>query len=428
VTVNPDAALGYWPSRWPAEDGGARRTQAPRSGRGLDIQPGEGLTIVSRDVPAATMVVLRDPGEAYLLRHTGGADAISWVERIDPESLEPIERSPDLPGGPAWPGGVAVHANGSLYVVFGRHAHRLGPDTVPIAARALPRDRPYNSFVVLPDGALVTKDFGGALPGGAPPPSEPTELLVLEPEALEIVARLVLPERSIARLSADGNDIYVVGDSTLFRVRWDGTALALDERFAARYRTLPGQTYGWDAVIDAGAAWFLDNGDGSERYAGTFRGQGISSASLHLVRVDLATGTVALTEVCGAPNGVIANPPAIDPQRRIALGYDSGNGVLAAFSFTDDGVLEPLWTRLQNHACHPLCFPDTGELVTGDHDADRMMDQVVVLDIETGTEIARADTGSPVQSVLFPAAGFDRDLYLCSFTTLTHVHIGRVGA
>ena len=430
MTVEPDAALGYWPSRWPAEDGGARRTQAPRSGRGLDIQPGETLAVVSRDVPAATMVVLRDPGEAYLLRHTGGADAISWVERIDPESLESIERSPDLPGGPAWPGGVAVHANGSLYVVFGRHAHRLGPDTVPIAARALPRDRPYNSFVVLPDGVLVTKDFGGALPGGAPPPSEPTELLVLEPEALEIVARLVLPERSIARLSADGNDIYVVGDTTLFRVRWDGTALALDERFAVRYRTLPGQTYGWDAVIDAGAAWFLDNGDGSERYTGTFRGQGISSAPLHLVRVALATGTVALTEICGAPNGVIANPPAIDPQRRIALGYDSGNGVLAAFSFAHDPAgdtgLEPLWSRPQDHACHPLRFPDTGEVVTGDYDAERMMDQVVVLDIQTGTEIARADTGSPVQSVLFPAVGFDRDLYLCSFTTLTHVHVDRV--
>jgi hypothetical protein len=30
--------------------------------------------------------------------------------------------------------------------------------------------------------------------------------------------------------------------------------------------------------------------------------------------------------------------------------------------------------------------------------------------------------------VLFPAAGFDRDLYLCSFTTLTHVRVGRVGA
>ncbi len=68
-------------------------------------------------------------------------------------------------------------------------------------------------------------------------------------------------------------------------------------------------------------------------------------------------------------------------------------------------------------------FPDTGELVTGDHDAERMAEHVVILDIETGEELARAETGSPVQSVLFPCAGFDRDLYLCSFTTLTRVSV-----
>ena len=36
----------------------------------------------------------------------------------------------------------------------------------------------------------------------------------------------------------------------------------------------------------------------------------------------------------------------------------------------------------------------------------------LVLDIETGAELARVDTGSPVQSVVFPAVGFDRDVLL----------------
>ncbi len=220
--TGPAVSSGYWPSRWPGEDGDPRRTQAPRTGAGLGLRAGERLEVVSRDVPVATMVVLRDPGEAYLLRHTGGDDAISWVEQIDPESLEPIGRSPDLPGGPTWPGGLAADANGSLYVAFGCHVHRLGPDAVPIATRRLPRRRPYNSFVILPNGHLATKDFGGTLPDGTPPPLEPAELLILEPDGLEIVARLSLPEPSIARLSADGNDIYVVGDASLFR--GDGTA------------------------------------------------------------------------------------------------------------------------------------------------------------------------------------------------------------
>jgi hypothetical protein len=77
------------------------------------------------------MIVTRDEGELFLLRHTAGDDAVSFVERIDPRTLAPEGRSPDLAGGPAWPGSMAAHANGSLYVVFGRHAHRLDPDLVP---------------------------------------------------------------------------------------------------------------------------------------------------------------------------------------------------------------------------------------------------------------------------------------------------------
>ncbi|MFO7591571.1 MAG: hypothetical protein R6X23_11855 [Acidimicrobiia bacterium] len=417
---------GYWPSRWPGEDGGPARRQRPATGTGLAIAPGERLDVVSRDAMASTMVVLRDPGEAYLLCHTAGDDAVSWVERFHPETLEVLERSEDLPGGRTWPGGIAAHANGSLHVVFGRHAHRLAADCTRLATTELPRAAPYNSFVVLPDGHLATKDFGGLLPGettetrGDIPPAE---LLVLEPDRLEIVARLELPEPSVARISADDADIYVVGVDHLLRIRWDGTRLALDADFQPRYRTLDGQTYGWDAVLDAGAAWFLDNGAGSEGYAGTFRGRGISPAPLHLVRVDLASGAVGLTEICGRPFGVVANPPAIDAGRQIAVGYDSANRVLAAFDFDDAGATSPRWRREQDHACHPILFPDTGELVTNDHDAERMMDQVVVLDVETGEERARADTGSPVQSVLFPAPGFGRDLYCCSFTTLSRVTV-----
>ena len=418
----------YWPSRWPGEDAGASRLQAPwpvaGSPAGLGITPGQQFEVVSREAMATTMVVLRDPGEAYVLHHTMGMDTISWVEQIDPETLEPLRRSVDLAAGPMWPGGMAVHANGSLYVVFGRYAHRLAPDTSVIASRELPRNRPYNSFVILPDGHIATKDFAGERPLRDPNVENPpnSELVILEPNGLEIVARLTLPEASIARISADGNDIYIVGENSLMRVRWDGT-LTLDTAFDGRYRTMPGQTYGWDAVLTDGAAWFLDNGDGGTNYMGTMRGCGVSEAPLHLVRVDLADGAVSLTEICGLPMGLVVNPPVIDPQRRIAVGYDSSNGVLAAFSFDEAGNTTPLWSREQNHACHPLLFAETGELFTNDHDATRFMDQFVILDITTGEEKLRADSGSPAQSVLFPAAGFGRDIYLSSFTTLSRLSL-----
>lgn len=400
---------------WSYEDGGARRTQTVAGG--LGIRPGEQLTVTTRTAPVCTMVIAGHQGDLFLLRHTAGDGAIAIVERIDPITLEPLAQSPELAGGPVWPGGMGAADDGTLYVVFGNHAHRLDAELAVVASRALPRDRPYNSFVTLPDGHLATKDFAGSRPGltVTADQREPCELLVLEPEALEVVDRLVLPEPSVARLSADANEIYVVGDKSLLRVRWDGMRLDLDDTFTARYLTLAGQTYGWDCVIAAGAAWFLDDGDGSESFTGTLRGHGVSTAPLHLIRVDLATGEVMMTEICGLPGGLVANPPIVDERRNVVVGYDSGNGILAAF---DLDTLAPRWHRDQNHASHLLLHAGTGELVTGDH-AD-----VVVLDIAAGAELARVDSGSGMQSVLFPAPGFGRDFYCCSLLTVTRVAVG----
>jgi hypothetical protein len=399
---------------WRYEDGGPKRTQTVRGG--LEIGPGDHLEVTTRTAPVTTMVVGRGEGELFLLRHTAGVGAIAQVERIDPHTLEPLAQSPELSGGPVWPGGLGAHDNGSLYVVFGNHAHRLDADLRVLASRTLPRERPYNSFVPLPDGHLVTKDFGGSRPGLTVGPDDraPCELVVLEPDGLEIVARLTLPEPSIARLSADGLDVYVVGDTSLMRVRWDGSALTLDDSFRAAYRTLDGQTYGWDCVIAAGAAWLLDDGDGSERFTGTLRGNGVSICPLHLVRVELVTGEIAMAEVSGRPGGLVANPPLVDERRGVVVGYDSGNGVLAGF---DIDTLTPRWRRDQDHGSHLLLYEDTGEVVTGDHT------DIVVLDITTGHELARADSGSGLQCVLFPTPGFARDFYVCSMLTVTRARV-----
>ena len=88
-------AGAHGPSAWPAEDGGPRRLQVPHGPvRGFGLVPGQQLEATSRMAIASTMVVLRDPGEAYLLCHTGGDGAHSWVERFDPVTLEVLERSP----------------------------------------------------------------------------------------------------------------------------------------------------------------------------------------------------------------------------------------------------------------------------------------------------------------------------------------------
>lgn len=406
---------------WSTEDGGPRRLQWVDGAR-LVIAAGETLQVTSRSMMVVTMVVVASPDDVFVLCHTGGDSAVSWVERVHPETLETLATSEHLAGGPAWPGGTAVHPNGDIYVVFGNHAHRLNRSLQVVASRELPRIRPYNSFVVLPDGHLVTKDFGGSRPGNEmEEPFVPTQLVVLEPTGLNIVATLDLPEASIARLSANENDVYVVGTSSLWRVRWDGESLHSDG-WRAEYRQLQGQTYGWDVVIADTDAWFLDNGESTHKFAGTLRGVGTATAPLHLVRVNLASGRVSLHEICGLAGGVVANPPLVDEQRQMVVGFDSGNGVLAGFSY-DETKVRKVWSVEQNHGSHMLLYPESGEFVSAHYDQERGVEQVVVRDISTGREIARADTGSPIQSVVFPACGTRRDFYWCSMLSLNRVTV-----
>jgi hypothetical protein len=440
---------GLWPGPWPAEDGGPLRTQQPHTLKGLAMRPGERLELTAvRDAFATTMVILRDPGEVYVLRHTLGRRPLSdpvvaWVERIDPLTLEPVQRSPDLPSGPFWPGGMAAHANGSLHVVSGNHCHRLSADLQLLETVRLPGERPYNSFVVLADGTLAMKDFDRET-------REQATLILLDPDTLERRCDDVpLGESSIARLAADGNDIYVVGVQSAFRLQWDGTTLERDHGWGAPYLQA-GQSYGWDPVIAGGQLWFMDNG--AHDFVTTMQGAGIAPGPVHLVRMSLNDPQdIEKVEICGAARGTVTDPPLYDARRQIAIAYDSGNGVVQAFGF--DGELTPLWRRELAHAAHMVLYADTGELVLHDFkgpainrtrigravsrraaflmQSPRMRragarasrDEVVVLDIETGAERGRAAVPSLMQSVVFPAPGFGRDIYWCSMTSLARVAV-----
>jgi hypothetical protein len=439
-----------WPSRWPAEDGGATREQACPLATGLRISAGERLELSARrDAFASTMIILRQPGEVYVLRHTLGRRPLRdpsecWVERLHPHTLEPVDSSPRLPGGPFWPGGLAAHADGSLHAVHGRHCHRLSAALEPLVTRQLPHARPYNSFLALQDGTLVMKEIDRDL-------HRPAHLCLLDPATLEPCGPgEVLEEPSIARLSAEGNLLYVVGATTVWRYHWDGRRLRRDDDWQLRYHGGPAHSYGWDPVISGGHVWFLDNG--AHDYSSTMRGAGLASGPIRLIRVSTSDcADVEAVEVSGAARGTASNPPVYDPGRRIAVGYDSGNGVVQAFRF--DGRLAPLWRAELDHAAHMILFPASGELVLHHHRGPRLArtrlgrrfgqaasglarspgvrealarraaDEVVVLDIETGQEKARCPVPTMFQSVLFPAPGFERDIYWVTFSTLARLEV-----
>jgi len=308
-----------------------------------------------------------------------------------------------------------VHENGDLYVTFGRWCHRLDAECDVVASRELPRAMPYNSLLALSDGNLVMKNF---VRDG----SSKSYFTMLDSDRLEPMGpEIEVPEGSIARISRDidesGEYVYVVGDHTFFRYRYAGGVLALDDNWRYMYRTLPDgeQSYGWDPVIADGSAWFLDNGD--NQYRGNFRGGGVTSGPIHLHRVSTSDRSDReMFAPFGLPHGTVANPPLVDASRKIVVAYDSGNSRVAGFRSGEGGYVR-LWEHEFGAGNHFVLFADTGEIVVNDHDGST--EHVVVLDIETGAEKGRAATGSAFQSVVFQAPGWDRDVYTCTFSTLS---------
>jgi hypothetical protein len=408
---------GYLDTPWPAEDGGAARLQVPNGGAGLGLRLGESLRATAVTRVMSTMTVLGAPGEVYLLTHSAlrarwGLPTSCRVMLIDPITLAPTAMSPRLPGGPMWPGGMALHANGDLYVVYGRWAHRLDRNCSVKEALKLPVDLPYNSFVVLDNGLIVTKNISD---------SRQAVLSVIRPDPLGFAcADIECPEPSIARLSAVGNTVYVVGVQSIFRFDWDGQTFVRDMDWRFDYATGTAQTYGWDVVLALGNAWFMDNG--KHRYLRSMVGRGVSQTANRLIRVNLSDSSdVETVEVSGIPGGTITNPPLVDESRRIVVGYDSANRVLRAWLF--DGGLRNLWRNDDfGAASHMICLPDSGEIVTNDF--GRGGEHVVVLDIETGAERGRARIGGFTQGVVFPSPGWSRDIYWSAMSRFGRVFVG----
>ena len=419
------SAAGYFDSPWPCEDGGPQRLQVGTPSKhtraGLELQAGEVLACVTRNTCMSTMTVLGESGEVFLLTHSAirakiGLPTTACVEKIDPITLKTIARSPRLAGGPMWPGGMAVHRNGDLYLVYGRYLHRLNRQCEPMGRLELPVNAPYNSFVVLDNGLIVTKNLSDTVAA---------RLTVIDPSGgLRACADQDCPEPSIARLSASGNTLYVVGVRSIFRYHWseDRRALALDEDWRFDYVGGTSQTYGWDVVLDGSNAWFMDNG--KHNYLFRMVGAGVNPTPNRLIRVTLSdAGDHQMLEICGLSAGSITNPPLIDIGRKIVVGYDSANRHLQAWGFDAQArSLQPLWHK-SHFACasHMILYSKTGELVINDY--RRLGEEVVVLQIETGAELGRVRVGGINQGVVFPSVGWGRDFYWSSMSKLARVFV-----
>jgi hypothetical protein len=431
---------GYWPSAWPVECGGNRRQKAA-VGR-LDAAHGTARVVTRHDDKWHVMVIERDPGQWYLggtMPAFSGPPPHGWVERIDPDTLDPIAMSPDLPCGEhVWCGAILAHANGSIMSVNGSYLHRLDPvDLSIMAERELPVDRSHNGLLALADGTLVTKDLRLDGQGG-------TTLTRLDPDSLEVIgAPLRLPEGSMGRIAADlGPDgeeaVYVPGSEHLWRVVVDGADLAIDPDWRPRYRT-PNDRHGlsWDACLSDGWCWFHDCGDvmSVRRIHGTEPngrfdtppGRALSwrlgapwegAQRLHRVSLTDPADHVSI-EPFGTRGGGVIAPPVHVPEAQMAVAWDSINGGLAGIS-TADGGLDVVWQLDVRASMQPVVFPESGELVINDFTAAGS-DDLVVVDVASGELLDRVETGSRVANGMFLAPGGRRDVFYCSTLTVARI-------
>ncbi len=113
--------------------------------------------------------------------------------------------------------------------------------------------------------------------------------------------------------------------------------------------------------------------------------------------------------------------PATAPQRafRFSLSDAGERDVVAEIGRPNAWNLDVLWRNEFRNTVQMMLYADTGELVLEAAPKIELMvergdAQIVVMDIETGEERARAPIGASATMGMFLCPGFGRDFYVAS--------------
>ncbi|MGQ7829264.1 hypothetical protein [Altererythrobacter sp. Z27] len=346
----------------------------------------------------------------------------SFVARIAPDGSEVWRRQLfDAPAHPErwnYPGVVGLHSNGSLYAVFGTSLARIDPESgEAIATIELPSSDPantaYNGFNGFADGALVMKTVNrakgcdlqgfsaflrceGALEVG------PSEIAVVDPDSMQVIASVTAPEHIGGRLTAtcwQGVDrLYLAGEQSMFRYNWDGKALALDEGWGPVPFMREGQTPAPAAAVIGD--WIVAQTNALPAKT-PMSLVAISQRNGRMVRID----PFADLPFWAAPPPRRSFLPAmltVDPDNGRVYVMDAAMGLVAAYGFDQgDGSFELLWRVRQRTMNFSTLIGPPGERVFVATDIGRFcpllsclrsyqQEAVVFRDAATGRELARS--------------------------------------
>ena len=418
---------GYFDSAWPVECGGNRRQKAAIGTLSSKNSKTEMISTVSDKWNV--MVIQREKNEFFLggtMPYFNGPKPYGWVQKINPDTLEVLNESPQLPcGDHVWCGAIAAHKNGSVIKVNGSFMHVLSPDCEVILEKELPINQAHNGLLILSDGTIVTKDC--RLEN-----QQNSTITRLDPNTLELLHEpFALPEGSMGRIASDLNDdgefIYIPGIERIWRIKVLPDALELDEDWQPQYRNgNQSQGLAWDGCISEDSLWVMDNGDiESVRSIYGVNPNGRVAENTHLswrspapwkgrqrlIKFDLISGDKIAIEPFDKEGGGIIAPPVNVPEYEMCIAWDSINGGLAGIS-TIDRKLAVSWQLDMRPTMQPVVFPESGELVINNFENGE--DELIVVDIATGELLSRAKVNARLANGMFLSPGFNRDIFYCT--------------
>lgn len=418
---------GYFDSAWPVECGGNRRQKAATGTLSSRNSKTEMISTVSDKWNV--MVIQREKNEFFLggtMPYFNGPKPYGWVQKINPDTLEVLNESPQLPcGDHVWCGAIAAHKDGSVIKVNGSFMHVLSPDCEVILEKELPINQAHNGLLILSDGTIVTKDC--RLEN-----QQNSTITRLDPNTLELLHEpFALPEGSMGRIASDLNDdgefIYIPGIERIWRIKVLPDALELDEDWQPQYRNgNQSQGLAWDGCISEDSLWVMDNGDiESVRSIYGVNPNGRVAENTHLswrspapwkgrqrlIKFDLISGDKIAIEPFDKEGGGIIAPPVNVPEYEMCIAWDSINGGLAGIS-TTDRKLAVSWQLDMRPTMQPVVFPESGELVINNFENGE--DELIVVDIATGELLSRAKVNARLANGMFLSPGFNRDIFYCT--------------
>jgi len=437
----PGYRAGTYPTTWPVDMANLNRTNTVvNAGLPAGFDP-KRLRIESINMPFPTFTYTRDKDQVFVL---GGVPYIldmydSDIKTGDPGRPHPVYYNKSIPYlmkinpftldtlsvqlngglGSNYVGGALVHENGFVYAVVKAQLFKIDPSNMHIlASLKLPLpgsgNTVYNGLAVSANGNIITKStiFGTA--------KGDNSFILVDPDSMQIKFKLAQetasPRLTLSNDSLGNEYVYHLNLNYTYRMKILKDSLALDSLWMAAYAP-----YGTidneeptSPVIAYNKVHYTTNTVFSADNAMKIFWQ--DTDRVYYNDRDTLGGKYMFKDTIKAGYNFF-HLSIDDVVTKIIIGSDQGNGTIAGLRINDSNKLEHIWEKNYNLSARPAIVADRKMVYLNhfEHSSDSEgSDYFIVLDLETGKELARIKTPATSPTIATVVVGMNNDVYYCS--------------